>query len=417
MKKTINKLFIGITSLFMLTISLSGCSIISHTHSFNKGVVSKEATCTSEGKITYSCENGDWEYSEIIPALGHQYERTILTEATCTNEGKGYDKCSRCGNVVNVTIPALGHDFSKLKSAKVEATCLKNGKEAIYECIRCDETKGGETIKALGHDYGEWKVTQAATCANEGMMTRTCSRGDHVETKAIPATGNHNFNIEGVGGICSTCSTPYFTKGLTFTKSSSTYYVSGYNGSSSIVVVPSTYLGLKVTSISSGVFRNNTNITNVTLGDNITSIGSNVFYNATNLSYIDLNNVTSIGNSAFYNCNKLVNINLSTVTSLGKEAFKLCSSLTNITLSSSLTTISESCFENDTSLTSITIPASVNKINKYAFKGSGLTSATFVTTTGWILDTEALKEDDVKNTSTMAIYLKGNASQYEWKRS
>lgn len=441
MKKTINKLFIGVISLFLSAISISGCSILDHKHSFLDGKTTKEATCTSDGEITYSCKDGDFEYKEIIPSLGHSYKRTILKEATCTEDGAGYDKCERCDDVVNITIKALGHDYSVLKTQKVEATCTKAGKEAIYQCSRCSSTKGGETIKALGHDMGEYEVTLEATCGKDGLKTSKCKRCDHSITEIIPLTNNHSWTIEGNNGICSICSTPYFTKGLSFTKAGSTYQVSSYNGNSTTIIIPSTYLGIKVTSIKSDLFKSNTVINNVTIGDNITSIPSYCFYNCTNLVYIDLNNVTEVGNYAFYNTNKLTTINkgnltkvgdrsfynsnlltsldLSNVTSLGKEAFKDCKALKDIYLSTQLTTISEGCFENNTSLTSITIPSSVIKIEKYAFKDSGLTSATFLNINNWKLDDSenAIDEETMANTSMMATYLKEEAVNYVWTRS
>jgi len=32
------------------------------------------------------------------------------------------------------------------------------------------------TIPALGHSYGSWTVTKAATCTTDGSQKRTCSR-------------------------------------------------------------------------------------------------------------------------------------------------------------------------------------------------------------------------------------------------
>ena len=52
---------------------------------------------------------------------------------------------------------------------------------------------------ANGHDFGEWAVTKEATCGAAGEETRVCkNNAAHKETKAIAATGDHNY----VNGVC-----------------------------------------------------------------------------------------------------------------------------------------------------------------------------------------------------------------------
>ncbi len=48
--------------------------------------------------------------------------------------------------------------------------------------------KKGETIPALGHDFGPWTVTKEATCTEDGTRERSCSRCDEKETEVIPAS-------------------------------------------------------------------------------------------------------------------------------------------------------------------------------------------------------------------------------------
>ena len=49
------------------------------------------------------------------------------------------------------------------------------------------------------HAFGEWTVTKAATCTEDGEQTRTCDCG-YSETQVIPATG-HDY----VNGVCANC--------------------------------------------------------------------------------------------------------------------------------------------------------------------------------------------------------------------
>ena len=52
----------------------------------------------------------------------------------------------------------------------------------------------GTLLSGCGHEheYGEWTVTTPATCTEEGVEERSCTKGDDTESRAIPATG-HTF--------------------------------------------------------------------------------------------------------------------------------------------------------------------------------------------------------------------------------
>lgn len=74
---------------------------------------------------------------------------------------------------------------------KIYETCTTDGKH-VLKCRTHGDTK---TIihKAQGHEWGSWKVTKAATCA-DGEKQRTCENCDAVEKAAIKATKAHNFS-------------------------------------------------------------------------------------------------------------------------------------------------------------------------------------------------------------------------------
>ena len=65
-----------------------------HTHSYNSKVT-KEATCTSNGTITYTCSCGD-SYTESTPALGHDYREHTET-IHHPGESIAVDVCYDCG--------------------------------------------------------------------------------------------------------------------------------------------------------------------------------------------------------------------------------------------------------------------------------------------------------------------------------
>ncbi len=68
---------------------------------------------------------------------------------------------------------------------KIPATCVAAGKTEEVVCADCGaHISGGETIKALGHDYKT--VTVESTCEKAGTTTTTCSRCDYKDVKALP---------------------------------------------------------------------------------------------------------------------------------------------------------------------------------------------------------------------------------------
>lgn len=74
-----------------------------------------------------------------------------------------------------------------------------------------------------------------------------------------------------------------------------------YNGSSSVVVIPST-----VTKIEDKAFAENTTITSVTISEGVTEIGERVFQGCVNLSELNLpDSLKKIGFAALDGCNKL----------------------------------------------------------------------------------------------------------------
>ena len=67
-------------------------------HSWNAGVVTTPATCTTPGVRTYTCtKNPAHTKTEPIPALNHLFSNyTYNNDATCTQDGTETAKCERC---------------------------------------------------------------------------------------------------------------------------------------------------------------------------------------------------------------------------------------------------------------------------------------------------------------------------------
>ncbi len=146
-------------------IDLSGD--VPHTHSYTSRVT-KAATCTTDGVMTYTCSCGE-TYTEPIIASGHKYVDTVV-DPTCTESGYTLHKCSACGDSYKdtYTLPADHNYISKVTKA---ATCTTSGVRT-YLCTECGDTYT-ETITATGHQY-EVRVV-APTTESQGYTEHTCS--------------------------------------------------------------------------------------------------------------------------------------------------------------------------------------------------------------------------------------------------
>ena len=129
-------------------------------------------------------------------------------KATCTEAGKAeYWYCSVCEKyfsdeagtkettLADTVLPAIGHQLNKTDSKA--ATCTEAGNTEYWTCNACgkyfsDEAGTNETrladtvIPATGHHYGEYQLTKEATALEEGIRTAYCSCGAYV-TIAVPA--------------------------------------------------------------------------------------------------------------------------------------------------------------------------------------------------------------------------------------
>ncbi|MBQ9060460.1 MAG: hypothetical protein IJ128_04905 [Firmicutes bacterium] len=90
-------------------------------------------------------------------------------------------------------------------------TCEERG-EGVYTA-EIKDREGFETqtkkveLDALGHDWGEWVETKAATTEADGLETRTCKRDpSHTETRAIPRL-DHYHQLSPVAEVPASCTT------------------------------------------------------------------------------------------------------------------------------------------------------------------------------------------------------------------
>ena len=81
----------------------------SHSHAEgDPGLVIKEASCTEDGQIQFTCVGCGEVYYETVPALGHAWgEWQEVTPATYESTGLRKRVCSRCGATETQEIPSI----------------------------------------------------------------------------------------------------------------------------------------------------------------------------------------------------------------------------------------------------------------------------------------------------------------------
>lgn len=144
--------------------------------------------------------------------------------------------------------------------------------------------------------------------------------------------------------------------------------ITGYNGTDTVVVIPSKINGVTVETIGHTAFRYSS-VTSVTIPDSVTFISDSAFAYCSSLTNISIpNSVTAIGSFAFEGCTKLESITLpSSLLTISEFLFYDCSQLTTIHIPDSVSSIRQYAFYNCGNLKTIRIPVSVTSIGNYAF--------------------------------------------------
>ena len=110
-------------------------------HVFDEGTVTKEATCTAKGEMTYTCSCGV-THTAPIPMTEHALSAAV-TAPTCTELGYTTHSCKHCDySYTDTPVGALGHTWD-MGIVTAAPSLTKTGK-LIQTCTVCKETK--ETI-------------------------------------------------------------------------------------------------------------------------------------------------------------------------------------------------------------------------------------------------------------------------------
>ncbi len=144
-----------------------------HTHSY-AATVTKQPTCTAVGTRTYKCSCGD-SYTEAIPATGHSYGTyTYNNDATELADGTETAACTICGAKDTRTAAGtkIAHVHNYTAVVTKAATCAEEGVKT-YTCS-CGSSYT-EAVPVIAHSFGDYIYNDDATTEKDGTKTATCS--------------------------------------------------------------------------------------------------------------------------------------------------------------------------------------------------------------------------------------------------
>ena len=191
-----------------------------HKHTWNSGKITKQATCTSTGIKIYTCTSCKATKTSTIPALGHNYNKTVI-KPTCTQSGYTKYVCARCNDTYKSDYQsAIGHKYSYTSNGdkthtvictnncgiKYTENCSLQYNGEHYVCAYCKtnyenvETSENDTTVHT-HTWDAGKITTAPTCTTTGIKTYTCTSCGATRNENVDKI-EHDYDCETNQATC-----------------------------------------------------------------------------------------------------------------------------------------------------------------------------------------------------------------------
>lgn len=256
-------------------------------HTWDNGVVTKEATATEKGEKTYTCSVCKTTKKEEIPALG----APRVGEEIASEDGSATYKVTEAGENGN--------------SVTYEAPTDKNKATVVVPA----------TVTINNITYNVTTISDTAFAGNKKLTSVTI--GDNV-------TGFSDKTFKG----CSNLKTVDVGNGVT------SIPANAFKNFKNLTTVK---MGTGVKTIGKNAFYGCKKLKNLTIGKNVVTIGDKAFYKCTSLTKVTIpSKVKTIGKSTFEGCKALKTITIGkSVTKIGSKAFYGCSKTKTLTIKSS----------------------------------------------------------------------------------
>ena len=149
-----------------------------------------------KSKMLKGLFNDEWKWSDSdiskkIP-VGEEVSATAVYNGTDAD------------NYVNTSVVFKNHQKKHVHTPHTaeryysSPSCTSSGYSGDTYCTDCNETLSyGYTISAYGHDYDNGVITTEPTTETDGIITYTCKRCKHQDTKNLGKLGDGEPYIEG----------------------------------------------------------------------------------------------------------------------------------------------------------------------------------------------------------------------------
>ena len=140
--------------------------------------------------------SADWKWdNDVNPDQELQVGKPIIATAIYNGDDKGnYEKESITYTIIRSQC-THEHTAGRYYSSP---SCTSSGYSGDTYCTDCNETLSyGYTISAYGHDYDNGVITTEPTTETDGIITYTCKRCKHQDTKNLGKLGDGEPYIEG----------------------------------------------------------------------------------------------------------------------------------------------------------------------------------------------------------------------------
>lgn len=157
----------------------------------NKGVV----TVKGKGYATIKCTSGDGS---------GVYSKCVVNNSSKAKSVKLNKKSAKvsAGKTLKLRATVKGsckEVLWKSSNSKVTTvtdngliTAVENGKTVISATTMDGSNKVAKcTVKVVGHNFGEWTVTEEPTCQDEGVETRVCKSCKKTEERTLDTVDHH----------------------------------------------------------------------------------------------------------------------------------------------------------------------------------------------------------------------------------
>lgn len=157
----------------------------------NKGVV----TVKGKGYATIKCTSGDGS---------GVYSKCVVNNSSRAKSVKLNKKSAKvsAGKTLKLRVTVKGSCKEVLwKSSNTKVaivtdngliTAVENGKTVISATTMDGSNKVAKcTVKVVGHNFGEWTVTEEPTCQDEGVETRVCKSCKKTEERTLDTVDHH----------------------------------------------------------------------------------------------------------------------------------------------------------------------------------------------------------------------------------